>query len=312
MVNKNNKLTVDDLIVEYMLAKVKGGHEPIIHYYEFVNFLYNFETKMKVADTLYETPDLFERFIIRKNEFDWNNNPHIELEYDQGAEDYVLKANSKLSSYDRSLLNTYFMEYNEKEKIHAYIEEYLEDCPKRIIKKSNDITEEEKAVGRYVSAKIINYVWLSHIGYLIQLNKWPKQCKDINNYLFGIDLSEVINIPSIKDDLIELYKDLSLKIASLYHNDKNLEISTESNKYLANSNFKLLREGNERFFDIAFGFGTYKRTLNIDVKNLKFNESYEINIMYELDKDYDENKTTEELDQEKVKKIIHSIENINK
>jgi len=136
------------------------------------------------------------------------------------------------------------------------------------------------------------------------------QCNDINKYLLDYDLAQHIEILSIREELIELYKDLSLKISSLYHYDKDLEISTSSNKYLANSNFKLLREGNERFFDLAFGFGDYKRTLDINVSNLKFEESHELNQIKPWYKD--KSSLQEEKPKEYAKKIINSIENVNK
>lgn len=52
----------------------------------------------------------------------------------------------------------------------------------------------------------------SHIDRLIENQKWPKQCKGINKYLLEIDLSTIINLKSIKKELllciikIEIYK----------------------------------------------------------------------------------------------------------
>ena len=40
MVNLEHKLTVDDLIVEYMMYKVKNGYEPSFLTSEFISFLY--------------------------------------------------------------------------------------------------------------------------------------------------------------------------------------------------------------------------------------------------------------------------------
>lgn len=290
MINKRYKLTIDDLIVEYMICKIKNGLEPNIYYYEFINFLCNFETEMPVDDILYDNEELFNRFIERKNNNDWKNNPHMEIEYDKHANDYLLKANYMFGNYDKSILNTYFINNDDKEKIHSQIEEYLENFPKRTIEETTELTEQEKETGKYASAQIINYIWLSHIGNIIERNRWPRQCRDINKYLFEIDLAEIIGLESIQEELINLYKQLSLKIATLYHHDKNLKISTATNQFLANSNYKLLREGNERFFDLAFGYGAHKRSLDIDVSGITLSENYQ-------------NK-----DKEKIKTLIYAIE----
>ena len=71
MINLEHKLTADDLIVEYMVYKVKNGYEPSFLVSEFMDFLLYFESKMEVFDTLYDGIKLFERFFDRKKEFDW-------------------------------------------------------------------------------------------------------------------------------------------------------------------------------------------------------------------------------------------------
>ena len=54
MVNLEHRLTVDDLIVEYAMYKVKNGYEPKYSTSEFIDFLHFFETKMEVDDVLYD------------------------------------------------------------------------------------------------------------------------------------------------------------------------------------------------------------------------------------------------------------------
>ncbi len=66
MVNLENNLTVDDLIVEYMIYKVNNGYEPQFLSSELISFLYFFENKMPVQDSLYENEKLFQRFFERK------------------------------------------------------------------------------------------------------------------------------------------------------------------------------------------------------------------------------------------------------
>ena len=44
MINSEHNLTVDDLIVEYMIFKVKNGYEPQFLASEFIEFLHFFES----------------------------------------------------------------------------------------------------------------------------------------------------------------------------------------------------------------------------------------------------------------------------
>ena len=104
MVNSEHKLTVDDLIVEYMMYKVENGYEPSFTTGEFINFLLYFESKMTVYDTLYDGEKLFNRFFERKNEQDWSRtvnwntlekekNPHMDMIYSSEDTSYLIKAN---------------------------------------------------------------------------------------------------------------------------------------------------------------------------------------------------------------------------
>ncbi len=147
MVNLEHNLTVDDLIVEYMMYKVNNGYEPQFLTSEFISFLYFFESKMPVQDSLHENEKLFQRFFKRKAENDWsitinwNPNekqviPHMDMIYSETDGDYIIKANYRLSEFDRSVINTYFMpsgRYGEGKttEIRNLIGKYLSDQPKK-------------------------------------------------------------------------------------------------------------------------------------------------------------------------------------
>ncbi len=327
MVNLEHKLTVDDLIVEYMMFKVKKGYEPSFSTSEFINFLYFFESKMPVEDTLYENDKLFQRFFERKSDRDWSRTinyrteekeiiPHMEMIYSDKDGDYLIKANYKLSDFDRSVINTYFMDngmgkYDDFKgqtyKIRKIIEEYLSSQPKRKLDVSTEVDKSDLIIGQYVAAEIISNVWETHINKLIENHRWPRQCSDINKYLFEIDLSEIIGVESIKDKLISLYKDLSKRIAVLYHQDNGLRISTSSNVYLARANYDLLIQGHEELMNSTFG--PYKKTLDINLSSLTFKESHEIDGVYDWDEDPDIKTTTKKVENESVKKLILSINN---
>lgn len=315
MVNLEHKLTVDDLIVEYMMYKTNNGYEPSFSTSEFINFLYFFESKMKVEDALYENEKLFKRFFERKNESDWSNESHMNMIEDEISNDYIIQANYRLGDYDRSVINTYFMdggmgEYTDFKgqvfEIRKIIEEYLADVSKRKIDNIIDIDENDLLIGKYVAAQIIQNIWESHIDKLIENQEWPRQCKDINKYLLETDLSTIINLKSIKKELLELYNAISKRIAIMYHQDRNLQISSFGGSYLAMANYKLLIEGYENLFSIAFG--KYNKSLNINLSTLTFRESHELGGVYYWDDDPDIKTTTTSIDDKNVKNLVRSLD----
>ena len=315
MVNLEHKLTVDDLIVEYMMYKTNNGYEPSFSTSEFINFLYFFESKMKVEDALYENEKLFKRFFERKNESDWSNESHMNMIEDEISNDYIIQANYRLGDYDRSVINTYFMdggmgEYTDFKgqvfEIRKIIEEYLADVSKSKIDNIIDIDENDLLMGKYVAAQIIQNIWESHIDKLIENQEWPRQCKDINKYLLETDLSTIINLKSIKKELLELYNAISKRIAIMYHQDRNLQISSFGGSYLAMANYKLLIEGYENLFSIAFG--KYNKSLNINLSTLTFRESHELGGVYYWDDDPDIKTTTTSIDDKNVKNLVRSLD----
>lgn len=325
MVNLEHKLTVDDLIVEYMMYKVRNGYEPSFLTSEFICFLYFFKSKMPVEDSLYENDKLFQRFFERKSERDWSRTvswstdkkeivPHMEMVYSDKDNDYLIKSNYKLSDYDISVINTYFMPggqwgQGKTKEIRNIISEYLSTQPKRSIDENAKVDDNDLIVGKYITAEIITNIWNSYIDKQIQNHAWPRQCKDINKYLFEMDLAEIIGTKSIKKDLIELYGVLSKRIAILYQQDKKLKISSYTNGYLAHANYKLLVQGYEDIISIAFG--KYNKSLEVDLSTLAFKESHEIDGVYNWDEDPDIETTTTSVENENVKKLVRSLDNYN-
>lgn len=295
MVNLENKLTVDDLIVEYMIYKVKNGYEPSFLTSEFMSFLYFFESKMEVHDVLYENDKLFQRFFERKNEHDWFYSktcyhdekivePHMDMVYSKKNNDYLIKANYKLSEYDRSVINTYFMPggswgEGKTKKIRNIIGEYLTNYPKRTIDESTDVYAYHLTVGKYVAAEILINIWEHHKKQQIKFSK-----------------------------LIELYKDFYKKIAILYYQDKNLQISTYSNVYLARSNYELLINGYEE--EMNKTFGPNKKSLDIDLSTLTIKESHINDGVCYWGDDFDIASTTTTVGNDRALKMIKKVEKV--
>ena len=314
MVNSEHKLTVDDLIVEYMMYKVENGYEPSFTTAEFITFLYFFEEKMKVEDALYNNDELFQRFFERKSKSDWST-PHMEMEYSEKEHDYLIKANYNLSGFDKSIINTYFMDNGmsqfdhfkgETFKIRKIIGEWLSYYPKRKIEKNVEVDSFYLVMGKYLTAEIINIIWKAYIEENIKQGRWPWQCRDIDKYLLEIDLAEIIALKSIKKELLDMYETVSKRIAILFKEDNKLKISSSKGSYLAHSNYKLLINGFEHLFKMAFG--QYKSTFLIDMEKLSFTESHEIDGTYDWDDDVDVKTTTTTIGYASVKKLVRSLD----
>ena len=297
MINSEHNLTVDDLIVEYMIFKVKNGYDPQFLASEFIEFLHFFESKMSVQDILYESEQLFQRFFERKAEYDWHRwnpkemfLPHMEMMYSKDDDDYIIKANYRLSDYDLGCLNTYYMSDGKLEKgktaeIRKLIGEFLSGQPKRKIDETIEVDENALIVGKHIAAKIVNVIWNKYVSDLINFNQWPMQCKDIEKYLFNIDLAEIIGLKSIKNELLDFYRVISKRIAVLYQQDKNLEISSRSNGY----------------------------SLYIDLKTSTFKESYEAPGIYYMWDSHEFIITTTRIGNDDVQQLVRTLDgNISK
>lgn len=316
MVNKEHKLTVDDLIVEYMMYKVENGYEPSFTTAEFITFLYFFEDKMKVEDVLYNNDELFQRFFERKSKSDWST-PHMEMEYSEKEHDYLIKANYRLSNSDKSIINTYFMDNGMSKfehykgqafKIRNIIGEWLSYYPKRTIDENVEVENIYLIMGKYLTAEIIDIIWKAYVGENIKQGRWPEQYKDINKYLLEMDLAEIIALKSIKKELLDMYQTISKRIAILFTEDSKLKISSSRGSYLAHSNYKLLINGFEDLFKMAFG--QYKSTFLIDMEELSFTESHEVDGTYNWNDDVDVKTTTTTIGYASVKKLVRSLDKI--
>ena len=162
-------------------------------------------------------------------------------------------------------------------------------------------------IWKYVTAQIVHNIWYSYIDKEIELHHWPRQCRDINKYLFDIDLAEIIGVKSIKNELIDLYNTFSKRIAIMYHQDRNLRISSKYSSYLARANYELLIDGYEKIVDRVFG--PFKKELEIDLSTLTYKGSYETEGDSYID-EYTiiETSTTTKVRNDEVKTFVKSLE----
>ena len=305
MVNLKHKLTVDDLIIEYMICKIENGYEPSFTAGEFINFLLHFESKMTVYDTLYDGDKLLGRFFERKNKDDWSI-PHMEMVYSSKDTSNLVKANYRLSCFDRSIINTYFMDKKEVQKIRNIILEWLSNYPKRKLNENREVENIYLIMGKYLSAEIIDIIWKDYIKSKVEVGQWPYQCTDIDRYLLEVDLAEIIGLKSIKKELLELYEVLSKRISILFNEDEKLKISSYDNAYMSYANYKLLINGYEDLFKMSFG--PYKRSFLIDMEKLSFTEKHEVDRTYAWDEDPEIKSRTILIGEAPVRKLVRCLD----
>mgnify|MGYP005767205541 FL=1 len=307
---KECKLTTDDLIVEYMAYKIQNGYEPQYFVSEFMDFLRFFKNHMNITenedDKVENGYPLMLNFFKRKKN-DWFQKPHMDVLYNSKEKDFLIKANYLFSAYDLSVINTHHMEKDQVKKIRTLIEEFLKNMPKRNLDIKN-YNAQDLLMGKQVSVTLIAHIWESFISDLVKKGKWPTQCTDIFKYLLDFDLAPLIELPSIKQDIIKLYQILPIRIANLYQElEGNVKIESQGN-LLAQANYNLLIKGFEDIIGIAFG--NKKKTLNIDLTKHTFTEIHEREGTYFWDDDPDIVRNTTKIGNEQAKQLVLRLENI--
>lgn len=230
MINLEHKLTVDDLVVNYLAEKTKKGFINGFEQKEFLDFLTFFKSHFEVMGDITDYNTYIENFIKRKNKRDWSDKPHITFQ------DGVVKPTYEFSSYDESVINTYFKSRKDKENIIKAIMDYLkENNPKPI--SSSTIIGQDLESAKLFSATLFLNIWSSYTNSYIDEKRWPSQCKNIYKYLIEDDLAPRIEIPSIKQDLLKFYNDSYTLVGAMQQSDDKLEISSYSNGFLAYANY---------------------------------------------------------------------------
>ncbi len=316
------RLTVDELVNEFMIYRVRENYEPKFTVTEFMKFLDLLKTKLEIEVIPATGLELFKGFFERRDEkekyssyigyIDYTRSdplrgkkewPKITMEFSEEENDYVIKAGNHLCIHEGS----YSMHWDKKpvESIKVVMDEFLADEPKRTIDESISVSEEKLKIGKYIAAKMIKEIWLSDIAREIEWKRWPSQCTDINKYLFEMDLAPIIGVTSIKSNLLELYSTLAKRIAVLYSQDNNLKIESGDNTVLRNQNYRLLIQGHEKL--VGYAYGDCRRSLEIDFSEFEIKESYEYGTSY-YDEDSDVAFDNTKLGNEKLLQIVMALD----
>ena len=226
------KLTVDDLIMEYILYIIKNGYDSQFSATQFMVFLHFFENQMEVEDVLYGKKQLFTRFFEREREY----TSHLDMEYNRNLKDYLIQANYQLNASDCDSLTTNFMDSSDVEKIRKLIAQFWEKVQKRKINTSIFIKKENLLIGKYTASEMIMNALTKNLGL-----DYEKLVSD--------ELFELQALEPLEELLPDFYDEISKRIAILYQCDQNLKINNDENRYLANYHYHLLKDGYGGIFE---------------------------------------------------------------
>lgn len=245
------KLTVDDLIMEYILYIIKNGYDSQFSTTQFMVFLHFFESQMQVEDVLYGKKQLFTRFFEREKEY----TSHLDMEYNRNLKDYFIQANYQLNASDCRSLSTNFMDSSDVEKIRKLIAQFWENIQKRKINTSISIKEENLLIGKYTTAQMI-------------MDALTRELELDSEKLVSDELFESPELKSFEKSLPIFYDEISKRIAILYQCNPNLKIDNDENRYLANYHYHLLKDGYESIFE-KYSIGDLTK-LEIDLNQKSF------------------------------------------
>lgn len=293
---EEKNLSMTELIYQYMYFKIKLGYENYVTRKEFTDFLIYYKDHRRVEEVNIsvlksKTIDILGDF-IESEKHKWvdkkgESYPHFILKDD------TLTATNLFSEDDFEL----HKEYHKLNK--QMINDFLIISKKRELDASC-IKEESAEKARYINCFLVELIWKGYINKLKSEGKWPIQCNDINKYLLqDFDLATIINIPSIKEDILEFMKITNKRLKYLISTDPELRISNDTDSILAAMNYEFLIQENKDLYKSLFKY-VDNRAFEIDLANDTFNERAKKKDMLGYDNDISSKSYS--LDQEGLKK----------
>lgn len=250
MFNLRNKITINDLVIIYLAEKLKNGCDNSLDEKEFSDFVKFFNEQKKTNFSFEDYNKFIQKVIDKKIDKDWKCGTHIYMD-----ENDIVRANYNFSNFDENSSAICFMKKDEKRLTLKIIRNYISMLPKREIKEQFVIEEEILDIGFLYSALMIDSIWKYYREKYTIERLWPKQCSDIEKYLLNQDFALLIDLPSIRTDMINFYNVFATKLASLVEVEKKIELSSSRDNLLAYSNYLYCTSD----FDILMNYCDDKR-----------------------------------------------------
>lgn len=239
--------TWNDIITKYIVEKTRRGYdasctpEEITDFLDFISYFVTVNRpdanyKEVLKNYLNGLGSKSKEWNMRQKDFEYFQ---VIEQLDSGLIVPTYKLISDVPKYG-------FFDTEEKayyEKFSSYLTKYMEkNCSKRRIITSELLDNNTIQFGENVAATLLMHIWNDIKSRYQSDGRWPNQCNDIKKHLLDSDLSSIIELPPIREELINFYLTVSERIMHLAQNDLNFRMTNFEEEVLAKSNFDLIMD----------------------------------------------------------------------
>lgn len=251
-------INLEKLIITYLSEMLESGITSGVTEEDFFCFVEKLENEFNY--TIIEKCS-FENIICKANEFYFKSEAGIlmvsEAEKNIAKPTYHLKKVDKVNELWPRHYTVLKNVIAEKTEIIQYNFDMIERFPGKIISVANKVAAVyvNDAINRYVKSKIDD-------------GRWPRQCSDIDEYIFKRDIARYIDEEGTRKTLHEAYIHAIAAVCNIMHlksGEGVIEFSNDKRNLLAYANFKQLYLPEQFGFLGRFVYSEY------EIKNKQIN-----------------------------------------
>ncbi|MFA5407428.1 MAG: hypothetical protein WC343_01495 [Bacilli bacterium] len=233
--NPVKKLEGHELLSSFLRLKTVNGIGSSVSEYEFNHFIKTLLDKLdddSLSCYLYSMDDINFDILCKKAVEDKNINlwgRELEYKNNELIATYFTKDTLRGNSND---------DYSVRNFSLQYIRNLVKD-KKYEVSSFNplDTLESDLKLSKQIAIYITSDLANRYVKDMIEKCLWPKQCSDINEYIYQKNIAPLINLAGSRHNFLQLYIYCLKCIAQMLSNDKNLQISNNKHNCLAYSNF---------------------------------------------------------------------------
>ncbi len=223
-----------DLIADYLRKKLGSANDNSVSEEEFIKFLNDMiesindhkysSWKYVLDDQSFE--EMCHQAIVIESK-PWGQ--ALKFENNILSATYVLKAGKLWNRPDDYNIRNFMCNHNTK-----LIEEKKQEVNNFDL---STLSGNELQLSKKIAAYIVFDLIQRYVKEMTERGSWPKQCKDINEFIFEKDLATVIALDGTRETFINLYKHAVGCIAEKIVVEKDFQLSNNRQLCLAHANF---------------------------------------------------------------------------
>lgn len=240
--------TLDGLITKYITEKTRRGYDASCTSEEIADFL-DFISYYVIVNSSHTNYKEALRYYLNSYESKSKKWSTIKEDFVYTPIVKQLESGLVVPTYDLIYELPEYGAFNSEEEayddaVNFYLSMYMEyNCPRRKIITEVDLDDETVQFGENAAAALVLQIWNNRKNRYQKDGSWPTQCNDIKKYLLDRDLSSIIELPAMRDELIDFYLTVSKRIMYLSQDDSDFRMSNFEEEILAKSNFDLVMDG---------------------------------------------------------------------